>query len=105
MGARIYGFSPCFMHKTTWSKVLNYIAASDEAPQYLLIDGEVVRGKVSIIGKNIKNAKVFYAVKANPDIEVLRFLNSLGIGFKIVSEGELWYPISRLSSLRRCMRS
>jgi ornithine decarboxylase len=78
-----------FIHKTTWNKVLNYIASGDEAPPYLLIDKEVVREKVSIIGKNIRNAKVFYAVKANPDIEVLRFLNSLGIGFEIASEGEL----------------
>jgi ornithine decarboxylase len=55
----------------------------------LLIDKEVIREKVSAIGKNIKNSKVFYAVKANPDVEVLRFLNTLGIGFEIASEGEL----------------
>lgn len=78
-----------FVKKSTWNKVLNYIALSDEPPPYLLIDKEVVREKVSVIGKNIKNSKVFYAVKANPDIEVLRFLKSLGTGFEIASEGEL----------------
>ncbi len=75
--------------KTTWDKVLNYIALSDKLSPYLLIDKEVVKEKVSIIGKNIKNSKVFYAVKANPDIEVLRFLNNLKMGFEIASEGEL----------------
>ena len=81
--------TPDFINKETWNKVLNHIASSDEAPPYLLIDKEVVRGKVSTIGRNIRNSKVFYAVKANPDMEVLRFLNSLGVGFEIASEGEL----------------
>lgn len=80
---------PDFVSKMTWNKVLNYIASSDEQPPYLLIDTETVREKITTIGKNIKNSKVFYAVKANPDKEVLAFLNSLGTGFEIASEGEL----------------
>lgn len=78
-----------FIKKSTWDKVLNFIALSDELPPYLLVDKEIIRDKVSVIGKNIKNSKVFYAVKANPDVEILRFLNSLGTGFEIASEGEL----------------
>lgn len=78
-----------YISKTTWDKVLNYIALSDKLPPYLLIDKEVIKKKVSTVGSNIKNSKVFYAVKANPDIEVLRFLNDLKIGFEIASEGEL----------------
>ncbi|MEW6115961.1 MAG: type III PLP-dependent enzyme [Nitrospirota bacterium] len=81
--------TPEFVNKKTWNKVLNYIALSDELPPYLLMDKEIVSEKVSLIGKNIKNAKVFYAVKANPDIEVLKLMNSLGTGFEIASEGEL----------------
>jgi ornithine decarboxylase len=81
--------TPDFINKETWNKVLNYIASSDEPPPYLLIDKEVVKGKTAIIGRNIRNSKVFYAVKANPDTEVLRFLDSLGVGFEIASEGEL----------------
>lgn len=78
-----------FISKKTWNKVLNYIALSDELPPYLLMDRDVVSEKVAKIGTNIRNAKVFYAVKANPDIEVLRLMNSLGTGFEIASEGEL----------------
>ncbi|HXX81757.1 MAG TPA: type III PLP-dependent enzyme [Thermodesulfovibrionales bacterium] len=81
--------TPKFIHKTTWNKVLNYIAVSDEIPPYILMDKEVVREKVSLIGNHIRNSKVFYAVKANPDKEVLHFLNNFGIGFEIASEGEL----------------
>jgi ornithine decarboxylase len=77
------------IRNATWNKVLNFIALSDEVPPYLLIDRDIVREKASIIGRNIKNAKVFYAVKANPDREVLAFLNGLGTGFEIASEGEL----------------
>ncbi|HAM51743.1 MAG TPA: type III PLP-dependent enzyme [Nitrospiraceae bacterium] len=77
------------MDKTTWNKVLNHIAVSDEPPPYLLIDKEVVKEKSLIIGKGIKRSRVFYAVKANPDKEVLTFMSSLGVGFEIASEGEL----------------
>jgi ornithine decarboxylase len=80
---------PGLINKSTWDKVINYIAMSDEQPPYLLIDKELIKQKVSLIGKKIRNARVFYAVKANPDIEVLRLLNTFGIGFEIASEGEL----------------
>jgi ornithine decarboxylase len=80
---------PDFVNRTTWNKVLNYIALSDMPPPYLLLDRDIVREKIGTIGKNIENSRIFYAVKANPDIEVLRFLNSLGTGFEIASEGEL----------------
>ncbi|HAK89208.1 MAG TPA: type III PLP-dependent enzyme [Nitrospiraceae bacterium] len=78
-----------FISKETWNKVLNYIALSDEEPPYLLMDKKIVQDKVSIIGKNIRNSRVFYAVKANPDIEVIKLVNPLGVGFEIASEGEL----------------
>ncbi|MCL4457490.1 MAG: type III PLP-dependent enzyme [Nitrospirae bacterium] len=78
-----------FISKETWNKVLNYIALSDEEPPYLLIDKKIVQDKVSIVGKNIRNSRVFYAVKANPDIEVIKLVNPLGVGFEIASEGEL----------------
>ncbi|MDI6801005.1 MAG: type III PLP-dependent enzyme [Thermodesulfovibrionales bacterium] len=78
-----------FISKETWNKVLNYIALSDKEPPYLLIDKKIVQDKISIVGKNIRNSRVFYAVKANPDIEVIKLVNPLGVGFEIASEGEL----------------
>ena len=80
---------PEMVDKNTWDKVINYIAMSDEQPPYLLMDKEMIKEKISQIGKKIRNAKVFYAVKANPDIEVCRILADLGLGFEIASEGEL----------------
>ncbi len=78
-----------YVSEATWNKLIHHIAITNDSPPYLFLDKDVIREKVSIIGKNIKNSKVFYAVKANPDVEVLRFLNELGIGFEIASEGEL----------------
>lgn len=77
------------MKEALLDKVLNWIASHDDEPPYLLIDKEILKQKVSLIGKGIKKAKVFYAVKANSDKEVLKYLNSLGIGFEIASDGEL----------------
>ncbi|MBF0505588.1 MAG: type III PLP-dependent enzyme [Nitrospirae bacterium] len=81
--------TPEFINSGTWNKVLNYIALSDEAPPYLLMDRDLVAKKVSLIGKGIRNSKTYYAVKANPDKEVLKLMNSLETGFEIASEGEL----------------
>ncbi len=75
--------------KSTIQKTIEFIRSSDIEPPYLLMDKAKVRQKVHAIGRHIRHAEVFYAVKANPDIEVLKLINSLGIGFEIASEGEL----------------
>jgi ornithine decarboxylase len=75
--------------KSTIRKALAFLKTTEREPPYLLLDTAVVRKKVRSIGKNIRRSKVFYAVKANPDIEILRLVDKLGIGFEIASEGEL----------------
>jgi len=75
--------------ESTKFKTLRYLDTEKIETPFLLIDKDKVREKTTMIGRNIKNAKVFYAVKANPDIEILRFLNGLKMGFEIASEGEL----------------
>ncbi|MEN2986049.1 MAG: type III PLP-dependent enzyme [Thermodesulfovibrionaceae bacterium] len=75
--------------KSLLDKVLNWIASHDDEPPYLLIDKDILKLKVSLIGKGIKRSKVFYAVKANPDKAVLEYLESLKVGFEIASDGEL----------------
>jgi ornithine decarboxylase len=78
-----------YIRQSTWDKVLKFIASTDIPSPYLLIDKDLLGDKVSLIGRKIQNAKVFYAVKANPDKEVVRFLDGLGMDFEIASEGEL----------------
>lgn len=74
---------------STIQKALQFVRSTDMAPPYLLVDKAKVKQKVRSIGRHIRNSGVFYAVKANPDIEILKLINSLGIGFEIASEGEL----------------
>lgn len=75
--------------ESTLSKVIAYVSGSGELTPYLVMDREKIAEKAAVIGRNIRNSSVFYAVKANPDIEVLRLINELGLGFEIASEGEL----------------
>lgn len=73
----------------TIRKAVSFLKNSEIEPPFLLMDKAKVRTKIRTIGSNIRNAKVFYAVKANPDVEILRLINATGLGFEIASEGEL----------------
>jgi ornithine decarboxylase len=75
--------------KATLFKVFNFLDKKKLETPFLLIDSEKVKGKLSLIGSNIDQSKVFYAVKANPDPKVIKFLSKLNKGFEIASEGEL----------------
>ena len=80
---------PDFIKDSTWDKVLNFIASTDRPTPFLLIDSDIVKEKLSIIGKKIKNSKVFYAIKALPEPAVVSLINNADWGFEIASEGEL----------------
>jgi len=75
--------------KATLFKTLKYVNRENVKTPLLLMDKEKIMEKVSRIGKNIKNCRVFYAVKANSDIEIIKLINRQGLGFEIASEGEL----------------
>lgn len=75
--------------KGTLFKVLKYLDRKKVETPVLLLDRSRIRENVSAIGSNIGNSKVFYAVKANPHRETLKFIGGLGTGFEIASEGEL----------------
>ena len=85
---RIDKLHAALVAESTLFKALHYLDKEKIVTPFLLIDREKVREKTSLIGRHIKNSKVFYAVKANPDIEILRFLNGLKLRFEIASEGD-----------------
>ncbi len=91
--------------KSTIQKAFNFLKTTDLEPPYLLLDKAKVRQKLTSIGKNIRNSEVYYAVKANPDIEVLSLINDLGVGFEIASEGELAMCVSLGVSKERIITS
>jgi ornithine decarboxylase len=75
--------------ESTLFKTLKYLDKEHVETPFLLVDKDKVREKTAQIGRYIENAQVFYAVKANPDIAILRYLNRLKMNFEIASEGEL----------------
>lgn len=86
---KVEKFHTEIVSKTTLFKVLKYLDKKAIKTPFLLMDKEKMREKAELIGRNIRNSMVFYAVKANPDVEVVKFINKLGLGFEIASEGEL----------------
>jgi ornithine decarboxylase len=86
---RVEKFHTELVTKSTLFKALKYVNKRMVKTPLLLMDKEKVREKVSLIGKNIRHARVFYAVKANPDVHILKLIDKLGLGFEIASEGEL----------------
>jgi ornithine decarboxylase len=65
------------------------LSNTGELPPYLLMDKEIITAKASLIGKLVDNSHAFYAVKANPDRQLVEILEACGIGFEVASEGEL----------------
>ncbi|MBF0458321.1 MAG: type III PLP-dependent enzyme [Nitrospirae bacterium] len=75
--------------KSTLLKTLNYIDTGGLKTPVLLMDGDRIKHNISTVGRGIDGCKVFYAVKANPSVEVLRLLSGLDVGFEISNQGEL----------------
>jgi ornithine decarboxylase len=75
--------------ESTLFKTLRYLDTERVETPFLIIDRDKVREKTSRIGRGIQNCRVYYAVKANPDIKILKYLNTLKMHFEIASEGEL----------------
>lgn len=72
--------------KLSYKKILE---KKDYLPFYVY-DYETIKGQILKLKKNLPaNVKVFYSVKANPNIAILRIMKNFGLGAEIVSLGEL----------------
>lgn len=69
------------------NKILE-LAKKNETPFYAF-DLQEVENKYQAIKNGLDQAKLFYALKANSEMPVLRKLNELGAGFEIASKEEL----------------
>ena len=70
-----------------WEKIVAF-SATKETP-FLLVSLDRVRQKFQAFRTHFPNAKIYYAVKANPGKEVLALLRDLGSYFDIASVYEL----------------
>ena len=70
-----------------WSEMKSF--ADRHQTPFVLIDLERVKHKFLELQTCFPMAKIYYAVKANPAVEIIRILNSLGSHFDIASIYEL----------------
>ncbi len=73
--------------KEDWERFKNFI--KDKETPFLVINPERVREKYRLIRENFPEAKIYYAVKANPVKEILEILKEEGSYFDIASIYEL----------------
>lgn len=70
-----------------WQRIRDF--AADKPTPCLVVDREVIRAKYHELEEVFPYAKVYYAVKANPDQAVLQCLADMGSNFDIASRFEL----------------
>jgi len=72
-------------------------AGHDDGP-VMVLDLDVVRDNYTAFAKALPDTRVFYAVKANPDPQVLDLLARLGSCFdtaSVVKSSRSWQPAAR----------
>jgi len=76
-------------------KIAKFLAEQRPATPCLVVDLDVVEHNFRALARRLPLARVFYAVKANPAIEVLDRLCKLGSNFDTASRGEIDLCLSR----------
>jgi len=70
------------------------IAQTKQTP-FLVIDRDVIRHKFREFQEAIGQARIFYALKANPHRQITKLLLELGADFEISSQGELSFILGQ----------
>ncbi len=76
-----------YFDQTTWAKMKAF-ADTHETP-FVMVHLDTIRKKYLELQKCFPMAKIYYAVKANPAVEIVRLLKELGSCFDIASIYEL----------------
>jgi ornithine decarboxylase len=75
------------MPKERFEKIRDF--AKDKETPCLVIDLDIIRANYDALRKNLPFAKIYYAIKANPNDEVVALLASLGANFDVATRWEL----------------
>ena len=70
-------------------RILEFLRNRREDGPCLVLDLDVVRDNYTAFSKALPDTRIFYAVKANPDAQVLSLLASLGSCFDTASVVEI----------------
>jgi ornithine decarboxylase len=80
-----------------------FLAENHPPTPFVVVDLDVVRARYNALREALPAAEIYYAVKANPAVEIVSALAALGANFDLASPGELviclglHVPPSRLS--------
>lgn len=66
-----------------------FLAETRLATPFLIVDLDIVRARYAALRQSLPAAQIYYAVKANPAIEIVMALAELGAGFDLASPGEI----------------
>lgn len=70
-------------------KIARYLAAADIPSPCLVVDVDIVAHNFEELARSLPQARIFYAVKANPADEIVSRLARLGSSFDTASMGEI----------------
>ncbi|WP_077289782.1 MULTISPECIES: type III PLP-dependent enzyme [unclassified Thermosipho (in: thermotogales)] len=76
------------MTKELINKKLKKLAENFGTP-VLVMDLDVIKENYEKLVKNVKNSRIYYAVKANSHVEILKLLRDLGSYFDVASKPEI----------------
>ncbi|RJQ74099.1 type III PLP-dependent enzyme [Pseudonocardiaceae bacterium YIM PH 21723] len=76
-------------NQQTYQRLVHYLSTNEVPTPCLLIDVQTVRERFAALRSALPDAEIFYAVKANPQPEVVRVLVELGASFDVASPGEI----------------
>lgn len=76
-----------FFDQETWQRIKSF-ADTKETP-FVVVDLATVERKYRELQENFPEARIFYAIKANPAVEILKLLADLGACFDVASVYEL----------------
>ena len=71
------------------AKIERYLAENQPETPCLVVDLDVIAENYRTMNRLLPLARIFYAVKANPEPAVVTMLNSLGSSFDTASRGEI----------------
>ena len=70
-------------------RIRDFLRTRREDGPILVVDKAIVRDNYMSFARALPDTRVFYAVKANPDAQILEMLTQLGSCFDCASVGEI----------------
>lgn len=93
----IFPFNSFELKEDIWWK--NLLDKNGPNKCQYLYNLEVVKNQVNKLKKVSSIDKIFYAMKANNNVDILNYLNNIGFGFETVTLDEIDYLLNNLNKL------